>query len=89
MSSELRTELLETAAATQPIPTLAKVKRRVCISGDTKSGETKKSALKGSASTQFSQEKKKKPYRFIAFLKYIVENYTMAGSIEQLTMRKM
>lgn len=85
MNSELWTELLETAAATQPIPTLAKVKRRVCISGDTKSGETKKSALKESASTQFSQEKKK-PYRLIAFLKYIVENYTMAGSVEQLTM---
>lgn len=58
MSSELWTELLETAAATQPIPTLAKVKRRVCISGETKSRETKKSALKESASTKFSQKKK-------------------------------
>lgn len=58
MSSELWTELLATAAATQPIPTLAKVKRRVCISGETKSRETKKSALKESASTKFSQEKK-------------------------------
>ena len=85
MSSELWTELLETAAATQPIPTLAKVKRRVCISGETKSRETKKSALKESASTKFSQKKKKQPYRLIAFFKYIIENCTMAGSIEQLT----
>ena len=85
MSSALWIELLETAAATQPIPTLAKVKRRVCISGDTKSREIKKPALKESASTKFSQEKKK-PYRLVAFLKYIVENCTVAGSIEQLTM---
>lgn len=74
-----------TAAATQPIPTLAKVKRRVCISGDTKSRETKESALKESAYTKFSQENKK-PYILVAFFKYIVENCTVAGSIEQLTM---
>lgn len=77
MNSELWTELLETAAATQPIPTLAKVTRTVCISGDKKIREIKITMQKESASTKFSQGGKK-PTALPVCLKYIVENCTVA-----------
>lgn len=59
MSSLEWTERADTEAATQPIPTLAKATRRVCISGDRKTSNTKKSGLEEVASTKFTQEKKK------------------------------
>lgn len=60
MSSKMWTPKLVTEAAAQLIPTLAKATRRVCISGDRKASETKKSGLKESASTKFSQGGKNK-----------------------------
>lgn len=58
ISSAEWTERADPDAATQPIPTLAKATRRVCISGDRKISNTKKSGLEELASTKFTQERK-------------------------------
>ena len=58
MSSVEWTERADVEAATQPIPTLAKATRRVCISGGRKTSNTKKSGLEEVAPTKFTQEKR-------------------------------
>ena len=70
-----------TAAATQLIPTLAKVTRRVCISGDGRISEVNTTVLKQSASSKFSQDKQLYN-RLFEHLKQVVENITIAEIME-------
>lgn len=72
MSSVEWTERADVEAATQPIPTLAKATRRVCISGGRKTSNTKKSGLEEVAPTKFTQEKKEN-YGLLIGLKYTIE----------------
>lgn len=66
MSSTMWAAVLMVGAAEEQIPTLAKTTRRVCISGDGKSNQTKKSGLKESATTKCSQEEDPIGYLYIS-----------------------